>query len=254
MPETVILLHGAWQGAWVWDGVAPALSAVGWAPVAPDLPGNGADGRAPGEVSFEDHIAHVQNIILAADGPVRIVAHSGAGVLATALAEDHPDRIAKVVYICGMMLPSGVTFPEFTAPFVAADPAANGIVPYLEAAPGGSRVPLDAAMRIFYHDAPADAARAAAARLTVQGHDVRAPRVTWSEARAGSVLRGYIRCGADRSVLPEVQDAMCAARPGARMAQLPTGHAPMLADLHALMGAISDLLGQPGQLQAVPEI
>ena len=55
-------------------------------------------------------------------------------------------------------------------------------------------------------------------------------------------------------MLPEVQDAMCAARPGARVIQLLTGHAPMLADLPALMGAISHLLGQPGQLQFVPEI
>jgi pimeloyl-ACP methyl ester carboxylesterase len=243
MPETVILLHGAWQGAWVWDGVAPALVAAGWAPVAPDLPGNGVDGRAPGKVTFEDHIAHVQSLILAADGPVRIVAHSGAGVLATAMAEAHPDRIAQVVFICGMMLPSGVTFPEFTAPFVAANPAANGIVPYLEAVPDGSRVPMEAALRIFYHDAPEDAARGAAARLTVQGTNVRAPRVVWTDARAGKVPRGYIRCGADRSVLPEVQDAMCAARPGARVIPLPTGHAPMLADPAALIAATLDLLG-----------
>ena len=40
-------------------------------------------------------------------------------VLATALAERHPDRIAGIVAICAMLLPSGVTFPEFTAPFVA---------------------------------------------------------------------------------------------------------------------------------------
>lgn len=239
----VILLHGAWQGAWVWEGVAPVLAAEGYAPVAPDLPGNGADGRAPGEVTFDDHIAHVSALVAGSDHPVRIVAHSGAGVLAAALAEAHPDRIAQIIHICGMMLPSGLTFPEFTAPFVAADPAANGIVPHLEAVPGGSLVPPDAAVSVFYHDAPPEAARAAAARLTVQGHDVRAPRVHWTPERAGRVPRGYIRCGADRSVLPAVQDAMCAATPGARVIRLATGHAPMLADLHSLNGALLDLMG-----------
>jgi pimeloyl-ACP methyl ester carboxylesterase len=52
MPDPVILLHGAWQGASVWNGLTPVLSAAGWAPAAPELPGNGADGRDPGDITF----------------------------------------------------------------------------------------------------------------------------------------------------------------------------------------------------------
>lgn len=246
MRDLVILLHGAWQGSWVWDGLAPMLATAGWVTLAPDLPGNGADGRAPGDIAFEDHIAHVETLIDTADAPVHLIAHSGAGVLATALAERHPDSIAGIVAVCAMLLPPGTTFPEFTAPFVAANPAAQGIAPWLEQAPGGTRVPPDFAQTIFYHDAPDDAARAAAARLTVQGHAVRAPRVDWTHDRAGRVPTGYIRCGADRSVLPAVQDAMCATRPLTRIIALPTGHAPMLADPARLARATLDLLGQPG--------
>jgi len=40
-----LLLHGAWAGHWVWDGVSPMLAAAGYAVVAPDLPG-----RAPGSM------------------------------------------------------------------------------------------------------------------------------------------------------------------------------------------------------------
>ena len=245
MRDLVILLHGAWQGSWVWDNLAPALATAGWMSVAPDLPGNGADGRDPGAVTFDDHIAHVQTLILTSETPVRLVAHSGAGVLATALAERHPDRVAGIVGVCAMLLPSGVTFPDFTAPYVAEHPAARGISPWLQDTPGGTRVPPDFAQTIFYHDAPDDAARAAAARLTVQGHAVRAPRVDWTPDRAGRVPTGYIRCGADRSVLPCVQDAMCADRGVTRVIDLPTGHAPMLADPDALARATLDLLATP---------
>jgi pimeloyl-ACP methyl ester carboxylesterase len=246
MRDLVILLHGAWQGSWVWDSLGPALATAGWVTLAPDLPGNGADGSDPGAVTFDDHIGHVETLILSAESPVRLVAHSGAGVLATALAERHPDRIAGLVAICAMLLPSGVTFPEFTAPFAADNSAAQGIVPWLDEVPGGTRVPPDFARTIFYHDAPQDAAEAAAARLTVQGHAVRAPRVDWTADRAGRVPTGYIRCGADRSVLPAVQDAMCATRPLTRVIPLPTGHAPMLADPATLARATLDLLGSPG--------
>ena len=245
MPEprgTALLIHGAWQGAWVWESQLAALEAAGWRPVALDLPGNGVDGRAPGDVRFEDHVAHAAAALEAAEGPVAVIAHSGGGVLATQLAEDHPERIAQVIYVCGMMLPSGVTFPDFVAPFVEVDPAAIGITARLTQVPGGTSVPPEAAREIFYHDAAPDAAAAAAARLTPQGDDVRAPRVRFTEARAGRVPRGYIRCGADRSVLPAVQDAMCAARPGARRVLLPCGHAPMLAAPDALSAAIAELL------------
>jgi pimeloyl-ACP methyl ester carboxylesterase len=249
MPEgargTLLLIHGAWQGAWVWDSQIPALQAAGYGTVALDLPGNGADGRAPGAVTFDDHVAHARAALRMAPGPVAIVAHSGAGVLATRLAEDHPDAIARIVYVAGMMLPSGAEFGEFIAPFVAADPDAIGIGRHLEPVPGGTRVPEDAALRIFYHDCPPDAARAAARRLTVQGEAVRAPRVHHTAGRAGRVPRAYIRCGADRSVVPAVQDAMCAAWPGARGLQLDCGHAPMLAASAALSAALLQAL-RPG--------
>lgn len=238
----LLLIHGAWQGAWVWDSQIPALSKAGFDVTALDLPGNGTDGRAPATVTFADHVACSRAALVAAPAPVRIIAHSGAGVLATQLAEDHPEKVAQIIYVAGMMLPSGVTFPEMAAPFVEIDPAAIGIGGALEAVPGGTAVPQDAAIRIFYHDCPPDAARAASARLTVQGEGVRAPRVFHSHARAGQVARAYIRCGADRSVVPEVQDAMCKAWPGAQSRRLACGHAPMLAVPEALSATLIDLM------------
>lgn len=238
----VMLLHGAWQGAWVWDSQIPALVAAGFDPIALDLPGNGADGRAPHAVDFADHVAHARAALLDASAPVQIVAHSGAGVLATQLAENHPDKVAQVIYVAGMMLPSGVTFPEMVAPFVETDATAIGIGAFLHMMSRGSSVPQDAAQQIFYHDCPPDAARTAAMRLTIQGEAVRAPRVFHTPRNAGRVPRAYIRCGADRSVVPAVQDAMCNAWPGARLRQLDCGHAPMLAAPDRLAQTLVGLL------------
>lgn len=236
----MLLIQGAWQGAWVWDGLLGPLRAAGWAPAAPDLPGNGADGRAPGDVTFDDHAAHAR-AALPATGPLRIVAHSGGGVLATRLAEEMPERVAQITYVAGMMLPSDVTFPEVMEPF-AGDPRAAGITAHLEAVPGGTRVPEAAALEVFYHDAPPEAAAAAARRLTPQGCAVRAPRVRHTAERAGRVPRAYLRCGRDRSVLPLVQDAMCEAWPGAEVHRLDCGHAPMLAAPDALEAALLRVL------------
>lgn len=242
MPREAILIHGAWQGSWVWPSQTGALTAAGWRCTALDLPGNGVDGQPPERVTFADHVAHARAALMACEGQAVLVAHSGAGVLATQLAQDHPDRVARIVYVCGMMLPSGVDFPEMIAPFVAADPTAIGIGAHLDPVPGGSRVPAAAALEIFYHDCPPDTARAAAARLTPQPEGVRAPRVSHSPDRFGRVPRAYIRCGADRSVVPAVQDAMLAALPGAALRRLDCGHAPMLAAPQALAAALLELM------------
>ena len=226
-PKEIVLIHGAWQGAWVWDTVLPRLRAAGWSCHAVDLPGNGAGGRPMGRVTFDDHRAHIARAIEYCHRPVRLVAHSGGGVLASQAAEDLPDQVAQIVYVCGMMLPSGTTFPELLAPFAEADPAAIGIGAHLEAVEGGTRVPEAAALDIFYHDCPPEAARAAAARLMPWPEPVRAPRPRLT-GRFLRARRAYVECLADRSVVLPVQREMLARTPGAVTASLPSGHAPML--------------------------
>ena len=40
---TVVLVHGAWHGAWCWEPVVEGLARRGVAALAVDLPGHGAD-------------------------------------------------------------------------------------------------------------------------------------------------------------------------------------------------------------------
>ncbi len=41
--STIVLVHGAWHGAWCWDPVVERLRAEGISAVAIDLPGHGKD-------------------------------------------------------------------------------------------------------------------------------------------------------------------------------------------------------------------
>ena len=42
-PPTVVLVHGAWHGAWCWDHAIAAIAADGIQTLAIDLPGHGDD-------------------------------------------------------------------------------------------------------------------------------------------------------------------------------------------------------------------
>jgi pimeloyl-ACP methyl ester carboxylesterase len=228
---SVILLHGAWQGRWVWDALLPLLADAGIDAHAIDLPGNGSDGVDPAYVSLDLYVDAVLRWIETRPGPVSIVAHSGSGIVASQAAEACPERINGVVYVAGMMLPDGMSFAELVASLRDTHPAAAGIGPHLvwSADRLTSRVPPDAATRFFFHDCPPDLADAAARRLTPQPERGRAIRPRLSSGRFGRVRRFYVEAQADRSVIPAAQRRMQELLPGATAMALPTGHAPQLA-------------------------
>lgn len=246
----IVLIHGAWQGGWVWHDIEPNLAAAGHRCHAVDLPGSAPDTPDRASVTFADQVAFLQNLIAGIDGKVIVVGHSGGGLAASQIAEEMPDRVMGVVYVVGMMLPDGVRFADVVESCREQAPSASGIWPHLDHIEGMSVVPADAAIDIFYHDCEPSAAIAAAAKLTPQSNAARdvAPRI--SEARFGSVPRVYIEALNDRSLVPAVQRRMQELVKGASVRQMDTGHAPMLADPDGLADL---LLTSIAELEATVE-
>jgi len=242
----IVLIHGAWAGSWVWDGIVPGLRQAGFRPHALDLPGNGSDDVPAAEVTLQRYVEHVLSYLARLPGRVCLVAHSGGGVTATQVAEAVPDKVAGVVYIAGMMLPTGVGFADITAPLKAADPEAAGISPHLRWVADGhaTAVPPEAARRIFFQNAPAAAAAAAAARLTPQPERARAAKPHWTAERFGRIPRLYVEALQDRSVVPAAQRRMQALVPGARVVSLHSDHAPQLSTPAELLAAMRPFLDE----------
>lgn len=94
----IVLVPGFWLGAWAWDEVAALLRAQGDDVVALTLPGLEPDHASPGDVSLEDQVSAIE-VALDGDGPVVLVAHSGAAVPATVAIDRNVDRIAATVWV-----------------------------------------------------------------------------------------------------------------------------------------------------------
>src|SRR5580658_5500406 len=89
-PNPVVLIHGAWAGAWVWDPLLPYLKIASLDCVALDLPGNGSDGLDPASIDLETCLTHVHDEVLKLAAPVSLIVHSGGGNIASAFAERWP--------------------------------------------------------------------------------------------------------------------------------------------------------------------
>lgn len=243
-PAPIFLIHGAWAGAWVWDRLLPHLAAAGLVAHAVDLPGNGVDGTDPAEVTFDQYLDHLHRLIAPLGVPVSLVGHSGGGLSVSAFAERHPDLVARIAYVAGMMLPDGASFGDMVEGVGRTEPDAAGVNPHIVWSADGrvTQVPPAAAIAHFFQDCAPEDAQAAAARLCPQGEGGRAVVMRVSPARFGQVPRLYVEALEDQSVVLAVQRRMQSLVPGARVASLPTGHAPQLAAPDLLAAALIPFL------------
>ena len=95
----VILVPGWWLGGWAWDEVTEHLSRDGISTDAVTLPGLDSPTTPRGGIVLADHVGAVVAAVRGAGSPVVLVAHSGAGAMATAVLDEAPDLVARVVYV-----------------------------------------------------------------------------------------------------------------------------------------------------------
>jgi pimeloyl-ACP methyl ester carboxylesterase len=95
----IILVPGFWLGAWAWDDVAQQLRADGHDVTALTLPGLESKDAERSVITFGDHVDAIVTAIEAADRPVVLAVHSGAGFSGYAASDRVPERIAAMVYV-----------------------------------------------------------------------------------------------------------------------------------------------------------
>jgi pimeloyl-ACP methyl ester carboxylesterase len=102
---TFVLVHGAWQGGWVWRRVLTRLRAAGHDVYAPTLTGLGERvHQMHAEVGLDTHIKDVTGLMqFERLSDVVLVGNSYGGAVITAVADLEPQRIARLVYIDGFL-------------------------------------------------------------------------------------------------------------------------------------------------------
>lgn len=219
-----LLVHGAWQGAWVWDDVLARLSAEGVDAEALDLPGSGDDPTPTAEVTLAGYAeAIIAKARAGASERCVLVGHSMAGAAITAAASMAPSVFEKLVYVCAFLPRPG----ESVAELGKQSHALGAPGPQAEPIDGGSALRLRPASieETFLHDCPEQAAAGAVTRFRPQPTAPLGSPATWSDGFE-TLPKRYIVCTRDRAVSPTLQ-ALMAARAGVRdVHTLDSGHEP----------------------------
>ena len=111
---SIVLVHGAWTGAWTWKDAAQLLRSWGYQVYVPTLTGLAERSHVPPEaVGLTAHVADVAGLMRYEDlNEVLLVGHSYGGMVITGAADIETDRVAGMVYFDAVVPESGQSFHD----------------------------------------------------------------------------------------------------------------------------------------------
>jgi pimeloyl-ACP methyl ester carboxylesterase len=236
---TFVMIHGAWHGGWCFEPLRARLEGAGHRLVAPDLPGMGGDDAALAKVSLDQWAEFAVETCRAQPGPVLLCGHSRGGIVLSQAAVRDPAAMAALVYLCAMLVPSGVSRAEFQQDQVP-NPAFRAII---RPTPGGQGSVIDTAHAapVFAQLSPPELVADQLSRLVAEPDGPRATPLALTEARFGAVPRHYVECLHDRTIPIADQRRMQGLQPCASVTTLDADHSPFLSAPDALAEALLGL-------------
>jgi len=226
---TFVLIHGAYQGGWIWKRVAAELTGAGHRVLAPTLDGCAErKGQVRAGITTETHAAEIAELLFYEDlTDVVLAGTSTGGMVMAAAAERTRERIARLVFADALALLHGEALPDI----VKRPGAVN-----TELTSGPSR--QDFETRLFA-DLDAATRRWAIERCTP--HPIAAMQAPvrlerfWDQPWNASV----IWCKRSTNP-PQAHQRRTAERLKGRWHELDTGHYPMLTEPAALARLIAE--------------
>ena len=225
---TILLIHGAYQGGWIWTRVAARLRAAGHLVLAPSLDGcaERAHANRPG-ITTESHAAELAGLLFHEDlRDVVVCGTSTGGMVQCRLAELAADRIGRLVFADALALQDGEALPDIVArPTAVTTALTSG--PSQADAEGRLFAELDPATRAW------TLARIVHHPVSPMVDPVVLPRF-WTMSWKASVI--WCRRSANP---PVAHQRRLQAALGADWHELDTGHYPMLSEPEALAALIA---------------
>jgi|SRR5215470_2999605 len=214
---TYVLVHGAYQGGWIWKPVVERLRAAGHAVHAPTLDGCAErHDQVRSGITVGTHAQEVARLLFYEDlHDVVLVGTSAGGMVICKAAEAAADRVGRLVFVDALALLPGERVADIVSR-PAGEVTATTIAPTRADAEARMFADLEASLRAW-----------ALARYTP--HPIAAlqapmePTTFWERAWTARV----IRCRRARNP-PESHQRRTAERLNAPYAELDTGHYPML--------------------------
>lgn len=230
-----VLVHGAFSDSSIWDEVKPLLEADGGVVVAPTLPGHGDDAGNAGSATLSAYVETVTDALDASPEPVVLVGHSLSGMTISACAEQLPEKIAALVYVCAYLPEPGMTATDY-AKTDAESRFAKQFVPDPER--GVGTMTRDGLLDAVFNTSPESVRETVPDPVPPEPLQPFGTPIDLTDARFGSVRRFYVHTTQDRAITPALQKRLVAATPVEREFSVDADHAAPVSAARDVAGAI----------------
>jgi pimeloyl-ACP methyl ester carboxylesterase len=196
MSDTFVLVHGSWHGGWAWQAVIRNLAEKGHHAHAPTLPGHGPGAKRQG-ITHQDGVFAVVNYIQQHGlEDVILVGHSFGGTVVQKVAEQVPDRIARIVFLDALVLEDN----ECVLDILPAEFAA--LVNDLAGASSDNTmlIPWEIWRDNLMQDAPESVARYIWERLSPEPHQVNLDKLDLKRYYSLAIPKSFIHCRQDKAM------------------------------------------------------
>lgn len=233
-----LFLHGSWHGAWCWHKVLPFVAGERHEALAIDLPGRGRAPATPALVGMKTMVDAAAAALSHAE-KTTIVVHSRNGIVASMLAERHPEKVARIIYLAAFMLPNGRRVLDYLpdkGSLLTGNVDINRIAFW-------DRLRPEAYREALYADCSEADVALARALLTREPVRPALTRLKLTDARYGRVPRAYIRLSDDRAVSLALQDRLLSETRVDRVESLQASHSAYFSQPEALARSVLKLAG-----------
>ena len=242
-PETrqarFLLVHSAWLGGWQWEQVAKPLLEAGHYVFTPDLPGHGTDSTPSIEISMERYVKTITDLLDIQKEPVILVGHSFNGITISRVAELHPEKIEKLVYLTAFLLPEGGSFFKAVSGVEGSKAVENF---YLTENEEYALVKEAEMHNAFAHDIPLEAFEAAKPSIVPEPVAPLGYELEITDKNFGMLPKYYIECTEDRAIPIAVQRSMYQGKVE-KVFSLNTSHTPNFSQPGELAKILLEIAG-----------
>lgn len=233
----MLLVHGAWHGAWCFAALQHALDELGVPSLAVDLPGHGASTEPLTDLYGDAD--QVVRVLAQQAAPVVLVGHSYGGAVITEAAARH-GAVHHLVYLTAFALEQDESVMGMLASLPDARVQLGKAMQFRD--DGTSVLDPELAAPALYGDCEPAPVQAALARLSPQ------PMLNLGQPSTGDPRRTipstYVRCLRDQAIHIDHQDAMAARCDD--VVTLDCDHSPFLSRVAETAALIARIAGAEG--------
>lgn len=234
---SLIFLHGALLGGWVWQEVAPIFKRAGYEVMTPDLAGRGGETKG---VTLQTHIDLVAPLVEKAKYPVVLVAHSMSGIVASQLAEIYSSKIKKIIFVSAYLPQNGESletiFEGYFGPLVY-DKESMSIKM-------GLQLKVEDLINVSFSDCPDKMKQMVRDKAVSEPIIPSLEKISLTPAKYGAVSKAFIKLPKDKVIPIELQNIMINKAGISEVEEMGTGHAPFCAAPEKLVEVIYKFLNK----------